>query len=118
MTVKRNTLCCVKGCHKYAEMVYLCGCSIEHVDEYIVCAAHAYDFWRAQKTCEYGHKILEKMIRNTDGTEMTEPKYYAGEWVLERDGKVIEHGNDPSILLTHAKANQYTGTIIYKVEEE
>jgi hypothetical protein len=117
MTITRVE-CDVRRCKEELAIVYLTICAEGHINEYYVCEDHALVMWLQESACDYLHPIVDHMAAGMNGGEPTDTRFYKGEWVAVKDGKVIGHSNSASRLYMDKQIRHLQGTNIYKVQDD
>lgn len=110
--------CDIKRCGEKITIVYLTICAEGHISEFHLCKEHAVIIWLNEKSCTYMHPIVDHMAATPKGGEPEDARFYLGEWVAVKDGKVIGHGAEPQHLVDYAINNGQDGTNIWQVRQE
>lgn len=114
--------CDIKRCTQETTIVYLTICAEGHVDEYYLCDQHALNVWATDHgtgcTCIYMHPVVDHMAATVKGEDPDDFRFYLGQWVAVRDGKVIKHGETPEKLIDYAQRHQLAGTNVFEVKKE
>ena len=110
--------CDIKRCEEPLTIVYLTICAEGHINEFHLCKEHAVEFWLQERPCDYLHPIADHMAATVKGGEPEDYRFYLGEWVAVKDGKVIGHGAEPQDLVNITIAAGQDGTNIWQVKEE